>query len=52
MFGLFRRKPENHGRELAKLGVEKRRLSQRELYKRTHDELRDSLGLLPIAWRD
>lgn len=52
VYGLYWRELPNAGRELALVGVEKRRLSQRELYKRTHDELRRCLGLSAIQWRD
>jgi hypothetical protein len=52
VYGLYWREPPNAGRELARIGIEKRRLSQRELYKRTHDELRRGLGLSAIQWRD
>lgn len=52
MLNFFRRKSENHGRALAMLGVEKRRQSQRERYRRVHDEMRARLGLPSIVWRD
>lgn len=42
----------NPGRELALIGVRKRRQSQRERYRQVHDEMRARLGLLPIVWRD
>lgn len=52
MFNLFRRKSENHGRELALIGARKRRQSQRERYRQVHDEMRERFGLPPIVWRD
>jgi hypothetical protein len=51
VYGLYWRELPNAGRELALIGAEKRRLSHRELYKRTHDELRASMGLPAIQWR-
>jgi hypothetical protein len=52
MLNLFRRKPENHGRELAIQGARKRKQSQREVYKARHDEMRQAMGLPAIVWRD
>lgn len=46
MLNIFRRKPENHGRELAKLGVEKRRAKVRSKV----DEMRRELGLPAVDW--
>lgn len=46
MFNPFRRKPVNPGRELALVGIEKRRAKVRAKC----DEMRAQMGMEPISW--
>lgn len=39
-------------RHLSLKGHEKRKAASRQIYQKTHDELRERLGMAPIKWRN